>query len=379
VVKEITSDAIKYLATTKTSCSWEDCLLDVQSLRAYVDRLQQGPEQLTASTIAEKIRRLKLCVEYVAFLNEDNKRIQRCTRVLMHLTKLRTPLRKEIQQRKGELRIRSRAEVGSASNPKSFLNSPKIKEDIRLALDTTNCNTKQHKLILAYIAANIIYFNAQRPGVVQNMTIDEYNDKTEDSKGKYLVNVLHHKTSSSSGPAEIIIEKEVDVVIESYLHNIRQHITPKSERLSDRLFLTHTGNEYVKISENIKEIANAYGYDAPTATLNRKVFATSAREHLTRQEALAIHSHMSHAPETSMRSYQYPDLKDSTETYDKIKWLQSKKYFSEDEDCVILKEWLLTNKTTPSLKLCRQIARKHDLIRTAKQVQDRWKTLNKRH
>jgi len=39
VAKEITSDAIKYLATTKTSCSWEDCLLDIHSLRAYVDRL----------------------------------------------------------------------------------------------------------------------------------------------------------------------------------------------------------------------------------------------------------------------------------------------------------------------------------------------------
>jgi len=88
---------------------------------------------------------------------------------------------------------------------------------------------------------------------------------------------------------------------------------------------------------------------------------------------------MSHAPETSMHSYQYPDLKDSAETYDRIKWLQSKKYFSEDEDCVVLKEWSLTNKTTPSLKLCREITRKHDLVRMAKQVQDRCKTLNKRH
>ena len=70
-----------------------------------------------------------------------------------------------------------------------------------------------------------------------------------------------------------------------------------------RLFLTHTGNEYVKISKSIQQIANMYGCNVPTATLNRKVTATAAREHLSQQEALPIHRHMSHAPETSMHSY----------------------------------------------------------------------------
>ena len=43
---------------------------------------------------------------------------------------------------------------------------PKVKEDITNALDNSeNISPKQHKLIVAYIAAHIIiYRNAQRPG-----------------------------------------------------------------------------------------------------------------------------------------------------------------------------------------------------------------------
>ena len=138
-----------------------------------------------------------------------------------------------------------------------------------------------------------------------------------------------------------------------------------------------TGNEYIKISENIRLVARAYGYDVSTATLNRKVSATAARESLTQHEAQAMHTHMSHAPETSMQNYQFPELQDSVDTYESVKNLQSRKYFSPIEDKAILKEWPLENKIIPSLKSCRAIADKHRLQRTAKQVQDRWKTLSK--
>jgi len=116
-------------------------------------------------------------------------------------------------------------------------------------------------------------------------------------------------------------------------------------------------------------VRNSYGYDAPTATLNRQVSATVARENLTKQEAIAIHTHMSQTPETKLCNNQYPDLKDSADTYDRIKWFPSIKYFSEYKDHVILKEWPLTNKIALSLKIDRAIIGKHNLVRTAKQVQ----------
>ena len=56
----------------------------------------------------------------------------------------------------------------------------KIKEDITKALDNSeNISPKQHKLIVAYIAAHITYRNAQRLGVVQHMVIGEFENREE--------------------------------------------------------------------------------------------------------------------------------------------------------------------------------------------------------
>ena len=63
--KQTAREAIRYLATVKSAAFWEDCFLDHHSLRHYVDSLQKGPEPLTAGTVAEKIRQLKLAIEYI--------------------------------------------------------------------------------------------------------------------------------------------------------------------------------------------------------------------------------------------------------------------------------------------------------------------------
>ena len=325
----------------------------------------------------EKIRRLRLCIEYIEFLNDEPQTTHKCTKVLHHLAKWRSSLHKALQQHRAELRIKSRADVGCANNPNNFLNCKQIKEDIQQAFASDIITPKQHTLIISFIAAKIIYGNSQRPGVVQNMNTDEYLNNEEESSGKYRISVVHHKTSSTSGAAELVIDEETNNMITNYLENVRRHASPKSSVLSKRLFLTHTGNEFRKITESIQYVANDYGYQVPSATLNRKVTATAAREYLNQRDALAIHTHMSHAPETSMRSYQFPDVNDSVDTHGKIQVLQGKKYFSQNEDNIILKEWPLTIKMTPPLKNCRAIILKHELNRTAKQVQDRWKTLQK--
>ena len=142
--------------------------MNVHCLRTYVDHLQER-SSLTVGTIAEKIRRLKLCVEYAMFLHEDERTVQRCTRVLQQLTKWRCSLHKEIRQRKGETRVKSKAEVAQ-----SFLNSLKVQEQVKQALQSSivsSCSPQQFKFILAYVSAHMIYRNAQRTGVVQYMNM----------------------------------------------------------------------------------------------------------------------------------------------------------------------------------------------------------------
>ena len=61
-----------------------------------------------------------------------------------------------------------------------------------------------HMLIISYIAAAIVFSNAQRPGVITIMTISEFQQRLN-INGKILIQVLHHKTASSMGPANIVI------------------------------------------------------------------------------------------------------------------------------------------------------------------------------
>ena len=210
--KQTAREASRYLATVKSAASWEDWFLDHHSLRHYVDALQKGSKPLTAGTVAEEIRQLKLAIEYIIYLSKNESTILKCTKVLHQPSQWWKSLRNEIKQRKAEVRIRSRGEVRSASNPKQFLKSVKVQEDIQEAFDSTTWTSQQHKLILAYVVANIIFTNAHRPGVVQHMSVQEYEDKEDD--GNVLIKVLHHKTSSSSGEADIVIKKNINTIIQ---------------------------------------------------------------------------------------------------------------------------------------------------------------------
>lgn len=59
-------------------------------------------------------------------------------------------------------------------------------------------------VILTYLAAQIIYLNGQRPGVVQRMTIEEFSKK-ELEDGEYVIHVMDHKTTGTFGPAKCVV------------------------------------------------------------------------------------------------------------------------------------------------------------------------------
>ena len=143
--------------------NWINCILDVHELTSYIDGLQKGAEPLTAGTVSEKIRRMRLCIEYIDYLHNENEMTLRCSRVLQKLSKWRGSLRKEIQKRKTEMRTRSKSQVGSATSPEAFMSSTRILQDIIHTFENSeNVSPQEHKLILLLIS--FTYKNAQRLG-----------------------------------------------------------------------------------------------------------------------------------------------------------------------------------------------------------------------
>ena len=80
------------------------------------------------------------------------------------LEEMEESLRKETPQKKAKMYIKSRPEVDDATSPEGFMQSTMIKNHVINTSDNNeNISPHQHKLIIGYKAADIIYRNAQRP------------------------------------------------------------------------------------------------------------------------------------------------------------------------------------------------------------------------
>ena len=228
------------------------------------------------------------------------------------------------------------------------------------------------------MAANLMFLSAQRPAAIQNMMIDEYNNKEEDDekKGKYLIKVVRHKTAAQ-GPARVIVSKNINDVMNMYLQHIRSKLTPQCREFESRFFLTPTGNEYRNLSEAINKAAKCFNLETPNATIHRKVVSTETKKHKT-SCIDEVCDQMSHSRATCERFYQRTSNEQSFAAQETIEELCSNKYFRRDQSDIITIEWPLTNNTVP-LALCHEMTKKHKMLhdKTDKQIQDHWKTLKK--
>ena len=72
VAKEMAQEPKKYLSSISSTNNWIDCILDIHQLNSYIDGLQKGAEPLKARTVSEETRRMRLCIEYIDHLHNEN-------------------------------------------------------------------------------------------------------------------------------------------------------------------------------------------------------------------------------------------------------------------------------------------------------------------
>ena len=87
-----------------------DLLLDMENLQNYLQYLQQH-FSFAATTISEKIRRLRLAIEYTLHIeNSDESNtimFMRCTKILTNLLKCGKSLSKDIQKQRHKQSLKS--------------------------------------------------------------------------------------------------------------------------------------------------------------------------------------------------------------------------------------------------------------------------------
>jgi len=384
VAKAIATDISTFFEQTSHSSTskYYDILLDTNNLYKYISLLQ-NTKQFTASTISEKLRRLRQAIEYTEVTENsitiDQGLIGRCQRVIGQLVRWGKSLHKEISKQRQRQDVISQQQVRVAHNPNEFLQNPAIKTSVMKIISKAeymDITSFEHLTVIAFLAAHIIFSNAQRPGVVQFMTVQEFNDRTETGDEQILINVKEHKTASAQGPANVVISSEVEAMMITYLSNVRVRVC--TQQFNTRFFLTFTGKEFCKISEKIAYIAKHFNVETPTACLHRKVISTLGYEELDPKEYQSLNKHMSHSPHTAQKYYQFPETAAKAAAMQAhIVKLTKKQQFTEEEDELLLTAWPLTIVDTPSLAVCRDIIARNDMTKSAKQLQDHWRSLKK--
>jgi len=269
--------------------------------------------------------------------------------------------------------------VDNATDPDEFLQNRAVIAAVNAAFKKAENNmlTKDgHMLIISYIAAAIVFSNAQRPGVIRNMTIQEFHQRLN-LNSKILIQVINHKTASSMGPANIVITPGQEQMMMQYLQTIRWKVIPQKDEFANLFFLTNTGNEFRKISETIQNIGQDFDIIIPSAGLHRKVIATEAHASVDDSTMRKLNTHMTHSTATSSLYYQFPSQREAVKVYGTIQDLRKRRYFTSEEDQWILKEYPVQNDSTPTLEMCQLLVNKYSMDRSAKNVQDRWRTLKK--
>ena len=99
--------------------------------------------------------------------------------------------------------------VATNADPYKFLNSKRAKVKLLNAKHniTQRLTTRDDiKLVTAYAAVKIIYTNSQRSGIIQNLTIEEYEMRTF-CDDQYAIPCTHHMTGPQ-GQAQLVVTKK---------------------------------------------------------------------------------------------------------------------------------------------------------------------------
>ena len=154
-----------------------------------------------------------------------------------------------------------------------------------------------------YLLIEIHLSNANRPGVLCNMTIGDYNRRTVTEEAEKIT-VFFHKTTSTHGSSDIFVDKNLAKYLNVFYRVFRPQFA-SSHQTPDPFFVNRKGNKLE--SKNQAELMSRFfrkcGISKKVnSTLLRKKVVSSTRDHGP-SETDAIASHMKHNPATANKYY----------------------------------------------------------------------------
>ncbi|CAB4032290.1 Neurofilament medium polypeptide [Paramuricea clavata] len=204
-------------------------------------------------------------------------------------------------------------------NIRSFEKSQTAREAVKIIgkhsdnSQTTVVTQQSYTLVRDFLFTQIFIDNANRPGVLAGMTIDEYKRMTKQDDS-YIITVLKHKTSHVHGPARLVLSSKLKSWLSVFVEVMRPQIASAT---CGNVFLTWSGKGMISghITKAVQSVFKKSG-------INVKVTSTSFRK----AAVTAVHSgkptfsgklarHMAHSETTAKKYYLLTEkTKESVET-----------------------------------------------------------------
>ena len=409
VAREIAVDVSKFLKFAGGPMSLEphfDRMLDRDQLVAYMEKLKThgcGPEGMLGKLDAFESA-LSFIRLFILKDDDTNTLYGQSLRMSETLKRWRSTLRKQKALTRA-IRLETLSdEKLSLDEITAMIESENIWDTFVSTLSHDQPTAAMLREATVVIAALILYKSWQRPGAVQNCTLDEYNKKETvqiDDNLVTVIRVMQHKTGQS-GSAKLLLSQGDLSRLKSYVEVLRPHCDPNDQ--CQNLLVLPYGKKIGKLNNLLKSLGDKYGIKLPSATRVRKIGATSTVKNVSGPSTSLVQRQLSHSSETDNRFYQAITGKDdaakafrimetlrlNTSTSPKttdtmspppLQQIPSRKRqpFTKDEEETLRKYFgaSLSEGKHISLNSAKQFLAAHPSHRTPKQIQDKIRNIIK--
>ena len=363
--------------SSQTTCTISQ-LLNKQNIQNFYTTMKQDGK--AATTIAEKLRRMKEAVRFIQLsLQEDDTILyMKAQKVLDFIATSIKKMAKQIKMQRHKHAIEVANELPSMHDPSTMLKSNKLKEKIKHSIRNleTSFNEDDAKLLTAYCTGQILFRNSQRSGVIQNVKVREYMNKTIGEEGKPVIKCLEHKTGPD-GPAQLVVSKLANQLLDKYYNLVRTRIIPQNN-CEQYFFLTTSGGRYTQVYRRMaRELKKTgiKGIEIPTPSQYRIMVGTESAATMDDADYRVVAKHLGHSTATQRRYYEVATCDGALTAYRKIDELAKKRVWPDEDTTTLLSVWPLTKKIPPPTNICTHIQRQLNKCRTTTNIVEKWRYL----
>ena len=293
-------------------------LVDKKKIRDVF--LPQAKEKYHAATIKSYLMSLQ---HYCSFLLEDKPSDvgydrDEVTDLRGKLKKWSASYKRETTRRRWERQEEDVSTLITPDKVKEFEQSQATRDAVILLGKLSGAHSMEitqamYTLVRDYLIAQIMIDNANRAGVVAFMTVKEFQRaKMEDDC--YVVEVLHHKTVDTHGPAQVILTVHLYNCLDIFLKELRAKLPCSQTDVNMPMFLSWLGKslQSSQVTRALGSIFKKAGVEGPIHhTLYRKSAVTRCHDkHKDMSSHLA--DLMAHRESTAEKYYRLFDKRKSS-------------------------------------------------------------------